>query len=282
MSTPVSFTVTEGLTLYGDRLRGERWQERPEILMLHGGGQTRHSWKATGGHLAARGFSVTSIDTRGHGDSDRSPSGDYELQTLAADVLAVVARIDRPVIVVGASVGGLTAVVATSLAEPGRIAALVLVDIVPDYEESGSDRVRAFMLSGIRGFTSLDEAADAVAAYLPHRPRPANHAGLLRNLRSHEDGRWYWHWDPRLVLRDIDFDARLTLLEASARTISVPVMLVRGLLSDIVDEEGVEHLKSLVPQLEVRSLSSAAHTAAGDDNDAFSTAVVDFVLQHQS
>jgi pimeloyl-ACP methyl ester carboxylesterase len=219
------------------------------------------------------------MDTRGHGESDRSPDGDYELSALAGDMLSVIDQLARPTIVVGASMGGLTGLLATPAAGPAKVTALVLVDVVPAYEKDGSARIRNFMQSGLHGFATLDEAAEAIAGYLPHRPKARSHEGLKRNLRLGDDGRWYWHWDPAFMqqkpLRDPS--GRLAELEEAAARITVPVLLIRGRLSDVVSEEGVERFCKIVPQTQLVTLENAAHTAAGDDNEAFAAAVIDFV-----
>jgi pimeloyl-ACP methyl ester carboxylesterase len=276
---PVEFAGTGGVTVRGDRWTPHGSPHGPDVLMLHGGGQSRHSWKTTGAQLAARGFRVTSVDSRGHGDSDWAPDGDYELPALAADVLSVLDQLGRPVVLVGASMGGLTGLVVTPQAGPAVVQALVLVDVVPRYEKAGSERIRTFMMSGMDGFANLDDAADAVAAYLPHRAAPRSSEGLRRNLRE-RGGRWYWHWDPAFMTRPAASPAeRLDELEVAARAIRVPVLLLRGGLSDVVSAAGVDEFRRLVPHVDTVDLPRAAHTAAGDDNEAFATAVLDFVAR---
>ena len=201
----VEFSGVGGLTLIADEWnRGtRRAADRPTILMLHGGGQNRHSWKNTGQVLADDGFHVVALDSRGHGDSDRAPDADYDVDTLTADVMQVLDAIDRPVILIGASMGGLTGILVADQAGPDRVTRLVLVDVVPRFEKNGSARIRDFMFSGLHGFGSLEEAADAVAAYLPHRHKPRSPEGLKKNLRL-RDGRWYWHWDPAFMTKPGD------------------------------------------------------------------------------
>jgi pimeloyl-ACP methyl ester carboxylesterase len=156
---------------------------------------------------------------------------------------------------------------------------LVLVDVVPRYEKDGSARIRDFMASGIDGFESLEEAADAVAAYLPHRRRPRSPEGLTKNLRR-RDGRWYWHWDPAfLTAPDDDKFLRVEKLERAVIGLTIPILLIRGKLSDVVSIDGVKDFLRKVPHAEFVELSDAGHTAAGDDNDAFSEVVVQFVTR---
>jgi pimeloyl-ACP methyl ester carboxylesterase len=249
----------------------------PTVLMLHGGGQNRFSWKNTGQILADEGFHVVALDSRGHGDSDRSPNATYTVDALCADTLQVLDQIGRPVMLIGASMGGMTGILVADAAGPERVTKLVLVDVVPRYEKDGSARIRDFMFSHVHGFGSLEEAADAVAAYLPHRTKPRSPEGLKKNLRR-RDGRWYWHWDPKFLTAPSD-DAfvREEKLEQAAIDLTIPILLIRGKLSDVVSPEGVKDFLTKVPNAEFVELSDAGHTAAGDDNDAFSDVVVQFV-----
>jgi pimeloyl-ACP methyl ester carboxylesterase len=250
---------------------------RPTILLLHGGGQNRFSWKNTGQILADAGFHVVALDSRGHGDSDRATNANYSVDALCDDTLAVLDQIGQPVILIGASMGGMTGMLVADLAGPEKVTKLVLVDVVPRYDKDGSARIRDFMASGMNGFETLDEAADAVAAYLPYRTKPRSPEGLKKNLRR-RDGRWYWHWDPAfLTAPDDDRFVRMQKLEQSVIDLTIPILLIRGKLSDVVSPEGVQDFLQKVPRAEFVELSEAGHTAAGDDNDAFSEVVVQFV-----
>lgn len=254
-------------------------ESRPSVLMLHGGGQNRFSWKNTGEVLARRGLHVVALDSRGHGDSDRSPEADYTVESLCADTLTVLDQIGRPTVLIGASMGGLTGILTARRAGPDVVAQLVLVDVVPRFEKDGSARIRDFMFSHVHGFDSLEQAADAVAAYLPHRAKPRSPEGLKKNLRR-RDGRWYWHWDPAFLTKPNDDPfVRVELLEKAATELTIPILLIRGKLSDVVSEEAVQDFLAKVPNAEFAELSGAGHTAAGDDNDAFSNVVTQFVLR---
>jgi pimeloyl-ACP methyl ester carboxylesterase len=275
----VKFRGVEDLVLVADEWnRGAQAADgNPTVLMLHGGGQNRFSWKNTGQILADEGFHVVALDSRGHGDSDRSPDAIYTVDALCADTLQVLEQIGRPVILIGASMGGMTGMLVADAAGPQKVTKLVLVDVVPRYEKDGSARIREFMASGINGFESLDEAADAVAAYLPYRTRPRSPEGLKKNLR-HRDGRWYWHWDPAFLTAPMDDPfVRVEKLERAVIETAIPILLIRGKLSDVVSTEAVKDFLEKVPHAEFAELSDAGHTAAGDDNDAFSEAVVQFV-----
>jgi non-heme chloroperoxidase len=154
---------------------------------------------------------------------------------------------------------------------PGRVAAIVLVDVVVKTEPAGVKRILDFMGGSPDGFADLDEAADAIAAYNPNRPRPKRLDGLRKNLRLGEDGRWHWHWDPAfLEIRDEpQRHADRDRLAAAARALTIPTVIVRGARSDVVSDAGLAHMLELVPDAEVIDVQAAGHMVAGDDNDVF-------------
>jgi non-heme chloroperoxidase len=265
----------------GIRLAGDSWGEagRPLVVLQHGGGQTRHAWKDTGEKLAAAGFHAIAFDARGHGDSDWAPDGAYGQDVMVEDLRGVLDELGVPrPILVGASMGGGTSLVA---AGEGRVdaTALVLVDVAPRVEPDGVDKIRAFMAQKPNGFDSLDEVADAIAAYQPHRKRPKDLEGLAKNLRIGDDGRYRWHWDPRYLSSQRDIDKRRRRLEACARNLSMPTLLVRGGLSDLLTDDGVREFLQLCPQAEYVSIPGAAHMVAGDRNDVFGKAILSFLAR---
>jgi non-heme chloroperoxidase len=262
----------------------------PTVVLLHGGGQTRHSWAGTFGVLADAGWRVTSVDLRGHGESDWDPDGDYSLDAFVDDVRAVSATLPRPPVLVGASLGGITSMVAIAEApDQSRVArALVLVDVAHRIEESGRDRIGAFMTASPDGFASLEEAADAIAAYNPHRPRPTDLSGLAKNLRQRDDGRWVWHWDPAFVQGRFGSpdETRSSLigedrLGEAADALTVPTLLVRGRRSDLLSEDGARDFLARVPHAEYADVAGAGHMVAGDRNEVFNRAILEFLDRHR-
>jgi len=249
----------------------------PGVLLLHGGGQTRHAWRRTARALAKHGFYAVALDLRGHGESDWVHDGVYRHADGGEDVRRVIASFAAPPIVVGASLGGMVALSIEGVYAPGSTSGIVLVDVAHDAVPEGIERIVGFMESGTSGFASLEEAGEAVARYLAHRARPASLDGLRKNLRLRDDGRWYWHWDPRMLETGDIGDLRdAGHFERAARNVQVPVLLVRGAESDVVDERIARELLALIPHARYVDVAGARHMVAGDENDAFSAAVTAF------
>jgi pimeloyl-ACP methyl ester carboxylesterase len=273
-STPISFTGAGGV-----RLAGDAWgaPDGAPVVFLHGGGQTRHAWGGTAAAIARSGAYAISLDHRGHGDSGWPADGNYDLVTLAADVRAFTEQLGRAPVVVGASLGGLAGLMAEGELGP-LLRALVLVDVAPRLEQDGVAKIINFMATGLDGFASLEDAADAIAAYLPNRKRPRDVGGLAKNLRKRDDGRWHWHWDPRFIRREKgDPTFSVERMESAAHNVRCPTLVVRGRMSDVLSEEGVAHLRRIVPHAAYVDVAGAAHMVAGDENDAFSSAVIEFL-----
>jgi non-heme chloroperoxidase len=262
-------------------IAGDAWGDPrgPLVILQHGGGQTRHAWKGTGRALGDAGYRAIAFDARGHGDSDWSEDGAYSQDVMVQDLQCVLHALgDRHCILVGASMGGGTSLVAAG-EHAVQTRALVLVDIAPRIEVEGVEHIQAFMCGNPDGFGSLEEVADAIASYQPHRPRPANLLGLAKNVRRGADGRLHWHWDPRFLLGHRDLERRQRRLEACARALTMPTLLVRGAQSDVLSDEGVKQFKALVPHCEFVSIASAGHMVAGDRNDSFGEAVIEFLAR---
>jgi len=274
--TTTSFRSHDGVVLMADACGDAA---RPPVLLLHGGGQTRHAWRRTALALGERGFHAVAQDLRGHGDSGWSPQGQYSLDEFVLDVCATCASFAVPPIVVGASLGGIVAMLARAERQ-AALSALVLVDVTPTLQRSGVERIRDFMASARHeGFASVEAAAEAVRSFLPGRQVPPSAAGLSKNLRLGRDGRYRWHWDPAFmdfVDRNAGtaFDDRLT---PAARALDVPVLLVRGSKSDVVSGGDAEFLLRLVPTAQAVDIDDATHMVAGDANDAFTAAILAFI-----
>jgi pimeloyl-ACP methyl ester carboxylesterase len=271
-----SFAAADGLRLAVDVRREDG---DPTLLFAHGFGQTRHAWTATAGALAGEGYRCVTFDSRGHGESDRVAGGDYHMEQFASDLVELARAQSSPPVLVGASMGGLLGLVVAGELDPTLFQALVLVDITPRWETAGVERILAFMQAHPDGFADYAEAAEQIAAYLPHRPGRKSEEQLRPLLREGADGRLRWHWDPALLGGDLVRESERyqpRLMSAAAR-VRVPVLLLSGGRSDVVSRDTVDEFLRLVPHAEHVELPRATHMVAGDANDAFTRQIARFV-----
>lgn len=269
---------TIAATIYGH-------EENPLVILLHGGGQTRHAWDQASKNISEAGFHVVAYDLRGHGDSFWSKEGDYSIKAHKKDLISVIESLEKPSHLVGASLGGMTALsLAGDLSLSALTKSLVMVDIGIYPNPEGSDKIVQFMQSGGSGFSSLEEAAEEISRFIPHRKKPKDLSGLNKNLRLKEDGKYYWHWDPKFLQRrserkpgeESEFYKDQ---EESAKNIKIPTLLIRGALSDVLTEEDKDHFLNTIKHSEFKEIKEAAHMVAGDKNDIFAESIISFLTK---
>ena len=253
----------------------------PPVILSHGGGQTRHSWSSTAQRLANKGWYALTYDHRGHGDSGWSADGVYGGDLFGADQLAIAATLSQPPVLIGASLGGLSSLIVEGMMAKGTFKAIVLVDITPQMDKAGTTKIMDFMGQNVdQGFASLEEAADIIARYTGREKR-INPQGLGKNLRL-RDGRYYWHWDPNFLKIRGKFSGKPQRLIEATQTITCPMLLVRGHLSDVVTQEVADEFLTLVPHCRYVSVEGARHMVAGDKNDVFTTQIEGFLNDLES
>lgn len=274
---PVAWKVAEGIVLRGEALGDP---SAPAAILLHGGGQTHRAWARLALELSRLGWRAIALDLRGHGDSDWSPSADYRLDVLVADVVELARQQPQPPVLIGASVSGIAALVAAGTAARDALRGLVLVDVAPTLQEEGIGRILGFMRAHLtEGFASVEEAAGVIRAFLPGRRPGRSVAGLERYLRLGSDGRYRWHWDPAFIAGDrwaAVHPHREAIMEA-ARSVKVPTLLVRGRDSELVSPEAAREFLELVPHAEYFDVQGAGHMIVGDGNGAFTARVAEFL-----
>ena len=268
---------------HGDiKIAADVWGSNNEelVILLHGGGQTRHAWGDTGKKLAEAGYHSVALDLRGHGDSEWHADGDYSIRAYKDDLVSIINEIGKPARLVGASLGGMASLVlAGDEINSDLCTALIMVDIGIYPDPVGSDRIVSFMLSGEKGFDSLEDVAKSISDYLPHRKKPKDLEGLKKNLRS-KDGRYYWHWDPRFIRRrpgSQDREGYFDLQLKAAEKVTIPTLLIRGALSDVVTMEDVDYFLSVISHAKFVEIEKAAHMIAGDRNDIFAEEAIKFL-----
>ena len=266
----------------GLKIAADSWGDHKDelVILLHGGGQTRHAWGETGPKRSKSGYHCIAIDLRGHGDSDWHPKGSYSIECYKQDLINIIKEIGKPASLIGASLGGMASLSLAGDKQNSNLCnALVMVDIGIYPDKEGSDRIVNFMLSGKEGFDTLEDAAESISYFLPHRKKPKDLSGLKKNLRQKEDGRFYWHWDPNFIQgkpssRDSGY---LDLQLQAAKRVIVPTLLIRGALSDVVTKKDVSYFLSIVTHAKFIEIDKAAHMIAGDRNDIFAQEAINFL-----
>ncbi len=277
---PTELAGYDGLRLVGDRY-GQA-NDLPPVLYTHGFGQNRTAWHGSATYIAEQGWHGLAIDGRGHGDSGWDPDGAYDLDQFMWDLRDVVRSLPRPPVLVGASMGGLMGLLAQGEGDAELFHSLVLVDVTPRWETSGVERILKFMSAHPTGFPSLEAASEAVADYLPHR-EGKDPQRLRSQLRLREDGRWLWHWDPRLLGPVSESaDSYIPRLQAAAKRIKVPTLLLSGSRSDVVSKTTINEFLELVPHAEHVRIEKATHMVVGDRNDEFTAEILRWLSTHAS
>lgn len=258
----------------------------PPVVFFHGGGQTRYAWDSSAEAVRQAGWTSITVDMRGHGESEWITHKRYAFEDYADDAARVAEAIFQTYrckpVAVGASLGGISALVAQHESDQPLFEALVLVDVTPKMRRDGVERILGFMSDRMQdGFATLEEAADVITEYLPNRDRPKSLDGLSKNLRLGEDGRYRWHWDPAFLSGPYPVHSGRVASEEyradAARALTIPTMLVHGRKSELVSAEMARAFLELVPHARLADVSGAGHMVAGDRNDAFQSAILDFL-----
>jgi pimeloyl-ACP methyl ester carboxylesterase len=250
--------------------------DAPPIVLLHGGGQSAHTWDACCLQLARR-HRCLALDQRGHGDSDWSAEGAYGFDDHARDIAGFVAGLQlRAPLLVGMSMGGINATAyATSHAQTLR--GLVAVDVGPDVRFEAVERLMRG-LGAYRFFASPKDAAVRLSGLGARRPRALLEATLAQNLRRADDARWTWKYDPQtLVERSAAeiLDPRQALW-ARLAAITCPTLVVRGAQSEIFAPADAERFVRALPRGRFVTVPAARHTVQTDNPKGLVAAIEAF------
>ena len=228
----------------------------PGVVLLHGGAQNAHTWDTV---ALALGEPLVAIDLPGHGHSAWREDGSYGPVANAATLAGVVEqRAAPPVVLVGMSLGGLTAI-ALAAQRPDLVAKLVVVDVTPGVDREKAAPIAAFV-SGPESFATFDELLERTMQFNPTRTESSLRRGLIHNTRQREDGHWVWRYDRFREGGGFDFPP---LWEDVSR-LTMPVTLVRGALSGVVSDEDVAMFQKRCPQTDYRLVEGAGHSVQGD------------------
>ena len=240
----------------------------PTIVCLHGGGQTAYMYEDLGTALGTR-YHVVAPDLPGHGESEPLPDEPFNRQVLARTLPPLLEEFGiRRAVFVGASLGGIAGLTLAAMRQD-LVTALVLIDVGHRLEDEGVNRIIDF-LGRHESFGSLEEAAVAIAEYLPHREGAVDPQRLRRNLRQRPDGAWVWKHNLGRSVRERGstfggWRALMAGMEDEASGITCPVLVLRGAGGDALSDEGADEVAALLPDARLQTIGAAGHHAAGDN-----------------
>jgi pimeloyl-ACP methyl ester carboxylesterase len=251
----------------------------PPMLLLHGFSGHAHTWDTFARAVSDR-FHVVALDQRGHGDSDWAKDGGYRPDDHARDIRAVHDRLGlRPVVLIGLSMGGRNAIAFTA-AHPAMVERLVIVDIGPDIDPRGAERVSRMAAEAPEDFGSVEEAVAYLRRFATLTSAAA--AAALRYRVEHgvkemPGGRYTWKYDR--FLRDQRRRGATPPVDLwpAVRRITAPTLIVRGSESDVFAPETAKRMLELIPGSQLVEIPGAGHSVPAEAPEAFERAVRHFL-----
>jgi pimeloyl-ACP methyl ester carboxylesterase len=232
----------------------------PEIVFIHGGAQNAHTWDTV---ALALGRPLVAIDLPGHGHSGWRDDMDYAPPSLADDVAVAIRELAPDAVgVVGMSLGGMTTF-SLGARHPDLVRAQVIVDVTPGVNQDKAKAIIDF-IRGPQSFPSFDEILARTIEHNPTRTESSLRRGVLHNATEQEDGTWQWRYDRRH-----HDDGDIMRLDPSAlwedvSAAKVPLLLLRGALSPVIDDDDVAELRRRRPDAQTVTVEGAGHSIQGD------------------
>ena len=249
----------------------------PPIVLLHGGHQSAHSWDLVSLHLARK-YRVLALDQRGHGDSEWARDVEYSNREMALDALAFMdaMALERPILI-GHSMGGRNSLLLTKQA-PGRLRALVIVDVGPEVSDRGRAAIAGFVQEN-QEFENLEQFVANVRKYDPYRPLEHIERTVKYNMLQRADGKFVSKCDsnPRRlgIVRGGGPLDNITLDDA--RGFDLPVLLIRGEKSNILAEDAAERFRDALPNGRLVTVPNCGHNVHGQNTLGFIGALGGFL-----
>ena len=258
----------ERIPVDGDRaLSALVWGDGPpEIVLLHGGAQNAHTWDTV---ALALDRPLVAIDLPGHGHSDGGAVGSFGLRANATDIATAVRAVaPDAALLAGMSLGGLTSIALAGIA-PELERRLVLVDVTPGVNREKASAITAFV-NGPESFADFDEILARTVEFNPTRSEASLRRGILHNAVQRDDGSWVWRYarfrsdEPMLADGEPAAIPDFGDLWATLGATTMPLMLVRGADSPVVDDDDVAELRRRRPDVRVEVVEGAGHSIQGD------------------
>jgi pimeloyl-ACP methyl ester carboxylesterase len=261
--TTQSQPTTKSLSANGLRLNYLEWGDAGAlpVVCVHGYTGSAQAFNALARHIGDRAH-IIAPDVRGHGESAWSPEGAYQYKDQAADLAALVDRLELDhFVLIGTSMGGIIAM-AYAAQSPARLRGLVINDIGPD-PEAGSQRITGLVGSRPEDFASLDAAmeyrreASPITAARPLDDQRELALGVLREL---PDGRWGWKMDPAYIEQRVRRGAPpRPALWPALEALTCPTLVVWGTDSDVLSEAQARRMATTLPHGELVTVPGVGH-----------------------
>lgn len=239
------------------------------ILCLHGVTANAYVWEPVVRRLADR-FAVVALDQRGHGRTGLLGADPLALPTWSAaeyadDALAAARAVGEwPVLLVGHSLGARNAL-AAAVRDPGAVAGVVAIDFTPFIEARVFDALDERVARGGAAVPDLDAARAALRERYPNLPEGAIERRARHGFRDDGDG-WAPLADPGAVVSTCT--GLRADLETTLRSVSVPVLLLRGRDSTLVSAEAWQATSELRPDIDALEVDGADHYVVEERPDA--------------
>ena len=246
-----------------EQISGIRWgTESVRVVFLHGGGQNAHTWDTV---ILGLGVPALAIDLPGHGHSGWREDGDYGPKLNATAVEPVIRELAPDAdLMVGMSLGGLTAMRLAATTAPDLVRRLVMVDVTPSAPERHEQMTKAQMgsvalVQGERSFPTFESMVEVTVAAAPHRSVESLRRGVFHNSKQLDDGTWTWRYDT--FRKGEGFEG----LWDDARELRTPTTLVRGANSYFVNDDDAAEFARVAPGFQnVIVVPDSGHSVQGD------------------
>jgi pimeloyl-ACP methyl ester carboxylesterase len=251
--------------------------DAPVIVLLHGGHQSAHSWDLVSLHLARR-YRVLALDQRGHGDSEWARDVIYSNHEMSLDAEAFTGAMGlRKPVLIGHSMGGRNAMLLMRRNQ-APLRAAVIVDVGPELSERGRAAIGGFVQAN-QEFDDLEHFVRNVRQYDPYRSREHIERTVKYNMLERADGKYISKCDsnPRRlgIVRASGPLENVTLEDAAG--FDLPVLLVRGANSNILEPDAAERFAAALPRGHLVTVPDCGHNVHGQNTKGFIEALGGFL-----
>ena len=267
------FESHDGLRLFS-RVYSANTAGAPVVLCLHGLTRNGRDFEELAPHLAGR-YRVIVPDVRGRGLSQRDPDPtNYKMSSYMRDLELLLNGLGADkVSVIGTSMGGLMAMT-LGATRPECVSRIVLNDVGPELDPAGLDRIRRY--AGRSPKVATWEAATAqlreiFGAAWPDLPEARWAVVARRSYRMNSTGMLEPDADPMIgeVLRNSAGAAR-DLWSLWGALSKIPVLALRGELSDLLSAQTLARMQREKPELESATIPRRGHTPLLDEPECLS------------